>query len=85
MLKQDSIIQALPRIPIKRSIKTPHMFTCYFYAAYELCPDLFQEDILCTFTLKFGDFDYTLEKPIVGKNPIWNSKIWSTISLDENL
>lgn len=75
----------LPRIPIKRSVRSPHMFISHFYAGYDLCPTLYSEDILSTFTFRFGDFNYTLPQPIKSKNPIWNLKISIPISLDDNL
>lgn len=40
---------------------------------------------MSSFKLKFGEFDYSLECPIISKSPIWNVKMSVPISLDDNL
>jgi hypothetical protein len=45
MVRPEGIIRPLPRIPIKRTVKASQMFTGYFYAGYDLCSDLFGDEV----------------------------------------
>lgn len=85
MFRPESILDSLPRIPVKRNIRTNFVFYCYMYAGYDFCPDSFSNEVLLEYDIKIGEKKYEMRKPIPGKNPIWNELIRIPLSLNENL
>lgn len=85
MVGPEGFLRSLPRIPIKRSVKSIQVFTCHFYAGYDFCPDLLSDEIIIQFHVRFGEFEYTSKNPVLAKSPIWNLKLTAHLFLDENL
>ena len=75
------------RIPKRRNIKAKYYFIAFVYAAYDLAPGLYGEEIEPQLEIRIPP-----EKPFVpknnnqkGKNPVWNEFLHRDIELDENL
>jgi hypothetical protein len=54
MLRPEPQIAGIPRIPVKRNIKSPYNLHAYIYAGYDFCPDCYSEEVEIYFEIKLA-------------------------------
>jgi|LauGreDrversion4_2_1035121.scaffolds.fasta_scaffold1798129_1 hypothetical protein len=64
-----------PRTAIKRSIFADFLMQGYIYAGYDLEPQLYEDDVEVSFSIRVGYNMIELKNIKPGKNPIWNELI----------
>ena len=85
LLKDVQENQQLPRIPIRRNIKSNFVFAAFIYAGYDLAPDKDANEFEGCIEVGVGHCHQKLSSVKKGRNPIWNEKIVKLVELDENL
>lgn len=45
MIRPEAMIAPLPRIPVKRNVTADYNLHAFLYAAYDLCPDCYSEEV----------------------------------------
>ncbi|CAD8189110.1 unnamed protein product [Paramecium pentaurelia] len=85
IFRNESTVFKIPKIIVKRDQQVYYHLYAQFYAGYDLCPDLYSEEVEATFVMKIGGQYLELDKPQSGKNPIWNKAFEKIVKIDQNL